>query len=247
MTVHLVGGGVDSIHTPGLLDPFLVELTRRGEGRCPRLAVVLVDVDGSGKRFLPDYVEALGGGAGFDVVPVFLRHGSAVDSGVFDEVDGIVVAGGPVPAYLAGLGGAAGVVRERVGSGVPYLGFSAGAMVAAAAAIAGGYRLEGMDVCPEDWSEGLDAVTLRPGIGLAPFTVDVHGAQAGTLGRAVALVEAGQVGTAVVVDEDTCLSFAEPGQPPEQGDITGSGSVWTVRRAPSGGGALVLRQGVAGR
>ena len=85
MTVHLVGGGVDSIRTPGLLDPFLVALTRRGEGRRPRLAVVLVDVDGSGKRFLPDYVEALGGGAGFDVVPVFLRQGSAVDSGVFDR------------------------------------------------------------------------------------------------------------------------------------------------------------------
>lgn len=247
MTIHLVGGGVDSIRTPGLLDPFLVELTRRCEGRCPRLAVVLVDVDGSGKRFLPDYLEALGGGAGFDVVPVFVRPDRAVDSGVFDEVDGIVVAGGPVPAYLAGLGGAAGVVRERVGSGVPYLGFSAGAMVAATDAIAGGYRLEGRDVCPEDWSEGLDAVTLTPGLGLAPFTVDVHGAQAGTLGRAVALVEAGQVATAVVVDEDTCLSFDEPGQPPERGDITGSGSVWTVAAAPGGGGAAVLRRSGGGR
>ena len=61
------------------------------------------------------------------------------------------------------------------------MGFSAGAMVAPARAIVGGYRIRGTEVCPVEWSEGLEEVEIRDGLGLVPFAVDVHAAQAGTL------------------------------------------------------------------
>lgn len=193
MTLYLVGGGVDTVSTPGLLHPFtrdLEELGRSG-ARVPRLAVVLDDQWGRGEEFLPEYVEALDCGAA-EIEPVFLRPGHPATPQTFADVDGIVVGGGPTPAYCEGLREARDLVRHVVSQGVPYVGFSAGAMVASRAVLVGGWRLEGRDVCPEEWSGGLEQVTLRPGLGLVPFTVDVHAAQAGLLGRAVSLVDSGQ-------------------------------------------------------
>ncbi len=243
MTVFLVGGGVDTMRTPGLLGAFLDELDERGRraGRRPRLAVVLVDEEGSGQRFLPEYTDAWATAGTVEVEPFFIRGGSVVSPDVFGDVEGIAVAGGPAPAYLDGLSDAGDVIREQVRSGVPYIGFSAGAMIAAASAIVGGYRMGSREVCPEEWAEGLDPVTVRPGLGLVPFTVEVHAAQAGTLGRAVALVQSGEAPGAVAIDEDTCLAV-RPFDPLEHGGVSGSGSVWTVALAPGGAGALVTRR-----
>ena len=125
---------------------------------------------------------------------------------MFDDVDAIVVGGGPTPGYLDGLRPSAAAIR-RGGRrrALPYLGFSAGAMVAPERAIVGGYRIRGTEVCPEDASEGLEELEIRDGLGLVPFAVDVHAAQAGTLGRAVGAVAQGLVDRAVAVDENTAL------------------------------------------
>ena len=61
-------------------------------------------------------------------------------------------------------------------------------MLAPQRALVGGYRIDGVEVCGEECSEGLDTVDVRDGLGLAPFAVDVH---AGTVSRAVAAVAAG--------------------------------------------------------
>jgi cyanophycinase len=148
-----------------------------------------------------------------------------------------VVGGGPTPAYCDGLDKAGEMVRTVVSRGVPYLGFSAGAMVASQAALVGGWRLDGRDVCPEEWSEGLEHVTLRQGLGLVPFTVDVHTAQAGLLGRAVSLVGSGRVDRAVAVDEDTCLALTDW----MTTVVSGGGSVWSVVASGAGPSVSVTR------
>lgn len=51
-------------------------------------------------------------------------------------------------------------------------------MIAPAMAIVGGYMYAERQVCPEEWSEGLDGVTVRPGLGLTTMGIDVHAAQA---------------------------------------------------------------------
>ncbi|HSE08250.1 MAG TPA: Type 1 glutamine amidotransferase-like domain-containing protein [Nocardioidaceae bacterium] len=242
MTVFLVGGGPESVTTPGLLDPFVAEMRSKADqhGRTPRMAVVLVDGGGSGERFLPAYVEALGAGRSIETVLVFLGRDGTLDPAAFAYVDGIVVGGGPAPAYLEGLAPAFDNLRSKIASGTPYLGFSAGAMVAAQAALVGGHRVEDREVCPEDWSEGLAPVTLRPGLGLVGFTVDVHTAQAGTLGRTVAAVETGAASAAVGIDEGTCVAVDHTGAA-EACDlhVSGSGSAWLVRTSETPGSVVV--------
>ncbi|TCC52118.1 hypothetical protein E0H73_39970 [Kribbella pittospori] len=228
VSIFLVGGGPDTTTSLGVFDAFRSELQAHASGRRPRVAVVVFDHEGSAQRYLPAYTEVLVGSAAVEIQSVLVRRGRTVEPDIFVDLDGIVVAGGPTPDYLAGLSSASAGIRAAVGSGVPYVGFSAGAMIAPDAALIGGLRMAGLQVCPSDWSEGLDQVTVRPGLGLLSFTVDVHSAQAGTLGRAVALVEAGEVATTVGIDEDTCLVLAGPASGLDGCSVAGSGSVWIV-------------------
>ena len=104
-----------------------------------------------------------------------------------------------------------------------YLGFSAGAMIAAEHAILGGWRIGGVAVAPEETAEDLDEVTVVAGIGLVDVSVDVHVAQWGTLTRLIAAAESGAVDGGVGIDESTALIADAEGL-----RITGAGSVWRV-------------------
>lgn len=228
MSIFLVGGGPDTVSTPVIFDQFVAEARHRaGDSRPPRIAVVLVDHEGSAEYFLPAYLEPLHRRMPCDVATVLLRRRETADPRAFDGVDAVIVGGGPTPIYAEGLRPAAPAIRQAVAAGAPYLGFSAGAMIAPERAIIGGYRIRGVEVCPEDALEGLGEVELREGLGLVPFAVDVHAAQAGTLGRAVAAVVHGMVDKAVAVDENTALVLAHA-DPGEQ-RVIGSNSCWLVR------------------
>jgi cyanophycinase len=242
--VHLVGGGVDTLRSPALLAPFVEAVLARGEdsGARARLALVLVDVDGSGSSFRPAYVEALEALApgGFDPMEVFVGGASRPDPALLAEADGLVVGGGPTQVYLDALVPVAPVVRDAVAGGVPYLGLSAGAMVAAAAACVGGWRHEGRAVCDEAWSGDLEEVLLLPGLGLVPFTVDVDTTRGGLLSRTVSLPTMEGVERAVGIDEDTCLRVSDGPRADAGWEVTGSGFVWDVRSSTDG--AVTLRR-----
>lgn len=227
MTILLVGGGPDTVTTPVVFDRFVRELRFRAPGRVPRVAVVLFDHEGSSEYFLPAYLEPLESRIACEVVPVLLRFDKGAAGAAFDDVDGIVVGGGPTPGYLEGLLSSAEAIRRAVSDGVPYMGFSAGAMVAPARSIVGGYRIRGTEVCPVDWSEGLEEVEIRDGLGLVPFAVDVHAAQAGTLSRAVAAVAKGLVDRAAAVDENTALVLHHTDL--DSVEVIGIGNCWTIR------------------
>ena len=227
MTVFLVGGGADTV-VPGLLAPFLAEVGAAAPGR-PRVALLLCGPARWTRRELPAHRHALDG-ADVELLPVRVRPGQPVPAAALDGVDGIVVGGGVTPDYLACLAPVAGAVASAVAGGTPYLGLSAGAMVAPRTALLGGFRSAGRDVCPEEWSEGLTPVTVAPGLGVVGFPVDVHTGTTGTLGRTVALVETGTAAVAAGIDEDTCLALPVGADDPADGVVTGSGRVWTVRR-----------------
>ncbi|MGO4804003.1 Type 1 glutamine amidotransferase-like domain-containing protein [Arthrobacter sp. 2MCAF15] len=227
MTILLVGGGPDTVTTPVVFDRFVRELRFRAPGRVPRVALVLFDHEGSSEYFLPAYLDPLESRIGCEVVPVLLRFDKGAAGSAFDDVDGIVVGGGPTPGYLEGLLSSGEAIRRAVSDGVPYMGFSAGAMVAPARAIVGGYRIRGTEVCPVDCSEGLEEVEIRDGLGLVPFAVDVHAAQAGTLSRAVAAVAKGLVDRAAAVDENTALVLHHTDL--DSLEVIGTGNCWTIR------------------
>lgn len=247
MSIFLAGAGPDPVAFPDVFDRFAEEVSRNAGAGAARIAVVVHDRGGNPAARLPEYVEPLRERLTFDVEEVLLGLDGTVDPAVFDGVHGIMVGGGLTPAYFQGLNGAglngraAGILRSVAG-GASYLGFSAGAMVAPGRALIGGYRVDGVEVCGEECSEGLDALAIRNGLNLVPFAVDVHAAQAGTLGRAIGAVTAGLVPRAVAIDESTAIVLRAAGS--EDFEVIGSGSCWDVRGRDGGGPGLSGRSAV---
>lgn len=135
-----------------------------------------------------------------------------------DGAAGLYVAGGLTPAYQEALAGMA-------VPGIPYCGFSAGAAIAATDALVGGWRIGERQVCDEDFSEELEQVEPRPGLGLVPFAVDVHATQWGTVSRALHAVERGLFGEAVAIDEHCCVEVRDG----EVAGVHGRGVAYRIR------------------
>ncbi|UKA74902.1 Type 1 glutamine amidotransferase-like domain-containing protein [Arthrobacter sp. FW306-07-I] len=228
MTIFLAGGGPDPDAFPDVFDAFAAEVRQHAGQRRP--AHVAVAVHGTGvnlQDLVAAYAEPLQGRIDCRIVVVPLAPGKPADPATFDGVDGVVVGGGLTPGYWEWLHPAASAIPNLVTAGVPYLGFSAGAMMAPRLALIGGYRIDGVEVCGEECSEGLDSVDLRKGLGLVPFTVDVHAAQAGTLSRALGAVAAGLAERAVAIDENTAVVVESAGDVDYK--VIGAGNCWDIR------------------
>ena len=182
--------------------------------------------DAESVEYHEKYVRALGLVQGHELVIERVAEGEPLDPAVLEDIDGLFVGGGPTPEYHASLSPSYDAIRELVAGGLPYAGFSAGAAIAAATAIVGGWQIDGVAVCPEDSNEELDPVTVVDGIGLVGGAVNVHATQWGNLTRLVAAVEAGLVAHGVAIDECTTLG---PG-----GRVVGAGRAWRVSPAPDG-------------
>ncbi|KQO64651.1 Type 1 glutamine amidotransferase-like domain-containing protein [Curtobacterium sp. Leaf261] len=222
MSIHLVGGGVDGSQASEIYGRFVAETAARaaGVGRPrPRIAVLSVGDTASGQSFAADLRRA--GDA--DVVLTTVDEGATFETVVLSDVDGLAIAGGATPQYLHAVEPLVDQIRLLVSDALPYLGYSAGAMIAADRALVGGWRIGGVPVCPEGWNEGLDEVTLAEGLGLVDLTIDVHAVQAGTLARLIAAAEAGFVTAGLAIDEDTALIVGEGAL-----EVRGTGSVWRV-------------------
>ncbi len=209
MSVHLIGGGWaddESAWTGRFVD----EARARAGGR-PTIAVVLwAPTLAEGEEWHADYRDDL---AKHDCEVRFVQLAAdrRLDASDLVGADGVFVGGGLTPGYHEAVMPAAQAIRELVADGTPYAGFSAGAMIAGDVALLGGWRIGGVEVTQERSSEGLDDVTLAEGIGLVDVVVDVHAAQYGNLGRAVAIVDAELVERTVAIDERTSLVVGEQG------------------------------------
>jgi cyanophycinase len=233
MSVHLVGGGWTPGGDPEVTATFLAEAAARaaGSGRMvPRVGVLILVADGipSGE-YREGYPASLRAVAACETVVTIVEAGQPFAPQVLTDIDALVVGGGLTPAYLAAIDPLVEEVRLLVADGLPYLGFSAGAMIAADRAIVGGWRINGIEVCPEHAAQQLDEVTVVEGLGLVDLAVEVHTAQWGTLSRLVAATEAGLVDGGVAIDEHTALVVGDDGFA-----VFGAGSVWQVLDEPAG-------------
>ncbi|MCJ0700529.1 Type 1 glutamine amidotransferase-like domain-containing protein [Frigoribacterium faeni] len=237
MSIHLVGGGW-SPDSPELYDLFVAEAAVRGGavGRAvPRIALLVVVADDSpSAEFRTGYPAMIASQGRCEVVTSVIEAGESFDTRVLSDVDGLIVAGGLTPAYLEAVIPLVDQVRLLVADGLPYLGFSAGAMIAADRALLGGWLIGDVPVCPEDAAEDLDEVTLSGGLGLVDIAVDVHAAQWGTLTRLIAATEAGLVSGGVAIDENTALVVGDGAL-----TVLGTGSVWRVEPQVDEGGEIV--------
>jgi len=231
VSVHLVGGGWQDAPDGVVFAAFLGEATDRAatsDRETPRIAVVSVR-DGDAEEHAAKLVESASPAGAFERLVTAVEHDGTVPTTAFADVDGILVGGGLTPVYRDLLEPHFGELRRQVAAGVPYLGFSAGAAIAAERALVGGWRIGGVPVSPEEASEDLDELTVAPGIGLVDVAIDVHVAQWGTLSRLVAAVEAGLVSGGLGIDEHTALIVGDGGL-----RVAGHGSVWRVLPAESG-------------
>ena len=226
MTTVLIGGGWGDA---SVYEPFLA-----AAGADPSIACLIVD-EGDGAEYFAKYEAHLAGLAPARPFPVFVEVDGMVDPAAFAGADGLLVCGGLTPAYATALAPAAAAIREWLAAGRPYAGMSAGAAVAAARAVVGGYLWDGRVVCPPDTAEDLDDVTVVDGLGLVPFAVDVHAAQWGTLGRLTTAVGAGLVGWGIGVDEDTAVVVDGAGA----ASVIGQGAAHVVRPGAEGGVTVV--------
>lgn len=196
-----------------------------------RIACILVDTEDRDAYFArSEAAFAVVGATGLD--PVFVSRSRPLQDADLEGAGGIFVGGGLTPDYHDAIVPSAGAaIRRLVEAGVPYAGFSAGAMIAPVAGIIGGWKLRqgeatltDLAICSEDVSEDEEYLDVRQGIGLAPFAVDVHASQYGTPTRLLHAVRSGAVPDGWAVDEDTMVEL-------DGGRITvsGVGSAYHVR------------------
>jgi cyanophycinase len=196
--------------------------------RQPVIGVVLLDErDGELPGYYGRFASALRAAAPCRPELVPLPAGGTLDlTGLGDlDPDGVLVGGGRTPAYADALVPVAADLRRFLIDGrAAFAGFSAGAAVAPARALVGGWRCGGEPVVDEDAGEDLDEVEVRGGLGLATVTVDVHAAQWGTVPRLVAAVRGGLAAGGWAIDEDTAVHLLD-GDPAE---VLGLGGVHVV-------------------
>jgi cyanophycinase len=233
VSIHLIGGGRDEAQWPALYTSFLQEATDRA-GRhgsaVPSIGVVVVhaaDEESAGSESVNRFTAAVAGQGPATIHPRIVAEGGHLDPADLHGLDGLLVAGGLTPAYARALQPVTADVVALVRAGTPYLGFSAGAAIAARRAVVGGYLLDGVAICHEDNAEDLDELSVVDGLGLVEFTVDVHAAQWGNATRLIAAVRAGTVERGVAVDENTLLVVSEDSATRR---TAGAGRLWWVSR-----------------
>jgi len=239
--VRLVGGGRDSDVIVALVAEFVADAaaTCDRDGETPRIHARLVledDDEESVERFRS--VLSL---AGANVVVKAIVEGETFDESAIHGADGLFVGGGLTPAYHDAFARISRLVRTLVTTGTPYLGFSAGAAIAAEHALIGGHSIGGVPICDEAAGEELADVTVVSGLGLVPFSVDVHAAQWGTVSRMIAAVGAGLLPSGVAIDEHTAVHWRGGRTAPEAA-VSGRGSAWHIARSTGSANSVIVNR-----
>ncbi len=231
--VYLIGGGWIEAAFPHTYGRFAASV--RGNGGL-RIACVLLD-GAERDAYFARFAAALSAVGVVDVYPVFVSRNRPLRATDLDDAAGVLIGGGLTPAYHDAIVPAAGSwLPSLLDRGVPYAGFSAGAMIAPAGSIVGGWKLRraatDLAICSEDVGEDEEYLDVRTGLGLVPFAVDVHASQFGTLTRLLHAVRAGLVAEGWAIDEDTMIEVSGG-----RIAVRGLGSAYCVRL---GSGSLTV-------
>lgn len=223
--MFLIGGGRDERGHASTYGPFASAAGRSGRAR---IACVLHDIPERDPAY-GFWVAALGRAGVRETFPVFVSRDRPLRLADLHGATGILVGGGLTPAYHDAIAPTSGEWLPWLhDNAIPYVGYSAGAMIAPDLGIIGGWKLRRGDhdlvICSEDVSEDEEHLDIRRGLGLVPFAIDVHASQYGTPTRLMHAVQAGLVTEGWAVDEDTMLEVTD-----DMVKVHGLGSAYHVR------------------
>lgn len=228
--IYLVGGG-PSTQLGRVDDEFVAHAKRRGNRV---LVCLLADMDEWAGQFI-DPITSRWPEVKIEHVKLLVNPETLEDSTQWpdnlEDIAGIVVGGGWTPGYLAALASKRDLIARLVRRDVPYLGFSAGSMIASRHALVGGWKHNGQPVVPEVNAEGLEELTLRDGLALITPMVQTHFGAWGNEGAVTTAIEQRWVSDGLAIDEDTCLNID-----PINGRtrVLGAGRVRWFSREPGG-------------
>ncbi len=243
LSIFLIGGGWQNQEET--FGRFIKAATVRGKRKI--VLMLLEDVDTDRKEMATKYLSAFSalGVAQEELEIMWISHDRRllIDALNDHSPTGIFVGGGATPLYqeiLCRDSSWADYMRNR---NLPYCGFSAGAVIAADNALVGGWKLQvgkqEVAVVDEECSEGLEWLTVNKGLGLVPFSVDVHASQWGNLSRIIHAVEQRHISIGWAIDEDTLMQVEG-----QKVRVWGLGQVYRIERVSEGQIQLdILRAG----
>jgi len=195
-SVYLIGGGRGEDAVRASHAPFVHAVGEQ--------AIVVLVLDEGDDTDVDRWTGALTSSGATDVRAVAVSKDRPPTAEDLAGAGGVFVAGGLTPGYQEALVAAG---TDWLPRDVVYGGFSAGAAIAGEWAIVGGWRLGDREVCAEEAGEDLEPLTVRRGLGLVPFAIDVHATQWGTVTRLIHAVRAGLAPEGWAVDEGTVLVY----------------------------------------
>lgn len=211
--IFLHGGGDDEVANSATFGRFVSYC----DGAGPIVLLVVEVIEQEAKEVGADYVELF---TSLRVAPsqLVVLFPTPVDPLRREQLavhnpSGVFVCGGVTPDYHAALCLDVSWLRVLHENDVPYGGTSAGAAIAGKIAILGGWQapphLPDRPIIYAGAGEGLDRLTVAPGLGLVPFAIDVHAGQLGTLTRLIHAVDSGPVIEGWAIDENTQLEVSD--------------------------------------
>ncbi len=229
--VFLIGGGWNQSANENTYGHFVNRATREG---FRKIAVVLISENPDDKLQTELKYKQVLKACGVQETEMQFFWGTPeapvrLDLLVEGKPSGVFVGGGTTPLYHQMLCKDLTWLEYIKENHIPYAGFSAGAAIAAEQAVLGGWKTfrdgHELEILDEELSEGLDVLSVKPGLGLVPFSVDVHASQWGTVTRLMQVIEQEISPEGWAVDENTMM-VVEHGQV----QIFGRGQAYHLQR-----------------
>lgn len=233
--VFLIGGGWEPEGWRQTYGPFVQ--AAQGSSRCQILLILAADSNDEKMEIATKYrgiFETLGI-TDEKMTIVWVSETCLLKPEIFaaSQPTGVFVGGGLTPAYQMALCSDKTWLDYLHQRHIPYAGFSAGAAIAVDQAIVGGWKVrraeKEISILDADFSEGIEYLEVRSGLGLLPFAVDVHASQWGTITRLMQAVDLGMVADGWAIDENTVLCKYD-----DQLLIDGLGHAYHVQRQAAG-------------
>ena len=227
--LYLIGGGWDEISFKKTFGRFVKAGVKNGI--CKILLILSLEDLSAREEITDDFSNMFSGFGNVEIVPFYISDSNTLTLNILKKIapSCIFVGGGLTPRYQELLCKNKDFVDYIIQNNLPYGGFSAGSAISSQEAIVGGWKIkkQGTDIpiLDEDFSEELDYIEIRSGLGFFEHPIDVHGSQWGTITRVIHAVDQNLINKGFVIDESTMIECKN-----NKATVFGMGHVYSIQK-----------------